>query len=149
MMSSTDTTRIKDKSILLIRNTTGNAINRFFWWLLRKGMNADFNHCQLVRSFSGRLYICESTISGFHITRSLDQWIDEQKTLKRQFLVIDMDGYDEKRFHSILGNRYDAKYWTTLLKIYSGEKSTNCFQSIAYIFGLPNWWTATAKTFIQ
>jgi hypothetical protein len=79
----------------------------------------------------------------------LDQWIKEQETLKRQFLIIDMDGYDEKRFHSILGNRYDAKYWTTLLKIYSGEKSTNCFQSIAYIFGIPNWWTATAKTFIE
>jgi hypothetical protein len=112
-------------------------------------MNADFNHCQLVRDFGGRLYICESTISGFHVTRSLDQWVAEQETKKREFLVVDMDGYDEKRFHSILGNRYDAKYWTTLLKIYSGEKSTNCFQSIAYIFGIPNWWTATAKTFIE
>lgn len=144
-----DLTKIKDKSILLIKNTQGNLINRAFYWLLRKGMNADYNHCQLVRDFGGRLYICESTISGFHITRSLDQWVAEQETKKREFLVIDMGGFDESRFHTILGNQYDAKYWTTLLKIYSGEKSTNCFQSVAYIFGLQNWWVATAKTFIE
>jgi len=147
-MKTTDITRIKDKSILLIKNTQGSAFNRAFWWLLRKGMNADYNHCQLVRDFGGRLYICESTISGFHITRSLDQWVAEQETKKREFLVVDMDGFNEERFHTILGNQYDAKYWTTLLEIYSSEKSTNCFQSIAYIFGLSNWWLATAKTFL-
>jgi hypothetical protein len=148
-MQQDDLTKIKNKSILLIRNTKGNILNQFFWWLLRKGMNTEYNHCQLVRSFESnkRLYICESTISGFHITRTLDQWIAEQKTMQRSFSVINMDGFDEGRFYTILGNRYDAKYWTTLLKIYSGEKSTNCFQSIAYIFNLPNWWLATAKTF--
>ncbi len=139
---------MKDWSIILVRNTTGNLLQRVYWSLLRIGMGSRYNHCQLVRKFNGKLFICESDVSGFRVTKTLDRWWEEQKTKKREFKVVDMNGYAEYRFDEILGNKYDAKYWTYLTKRYSPMDSSNCFQSIAYIFGLPKFWIATAKTFL-
>jgi hypothetical protein len=82
------------------------------------------------------------------VTKTLDKWKVEQVTLKREYLVVDMGGYSESRFNEILGNQYDAKYWTYITKRYSPMDSSNCFQTIAYIFGLPKYWIATANTFL-
>jgi len=66
---------------------------------------------------------------------------------KRKFLVVNITGYSEKRFTSVLGNKYDAGYWTYLTRRYSSMDSSNCFQSVAYIFNFPKYWIATANTF--
>ena len=138
---------MKDWSIILVRNATGSLFQRAYWWLLRTATNAPYNHCQLVRQFNGTLWICESDVSGFRVTKTLDKWWEEQATKKREYKVVDMMGYSEARFNEILGNQYDAKYWTYLTKKYSPMDSSNCFQSIAYIFGLPKYWIATANSF--
>jgi hypothetical protein len=139
---------IKDWSILLIRNTKGTFLQRAFYWALRTATRADYNHCQLVREFGGRLFICESDVSGFRISKTLDKWIEEQKTKQRGFLVINRDGYIAERFDEILGNQYDAKYWTYVTGRYSPMGSSNCFQSVAYIFNFEKYWLATANSFI-
>jgi hypothetical protein len=139
---------MKDWSIILVRNTTGTIFQRAYWSLLRWGSGVNYNHCQLVREFNGTLWICESDLSGFRVTKTLDKWKAEQATMKRTYLVVDMGGYSEERFNEILGNKYDAKYWTYLTKRYSPMDSSNCFQSIAYIFGFPKYWLATANTFL-
>jgi hypothetical protein len=140
---------MKDWSILLIKNTKGTLLQRLYWWLIRGCTNAGYNHCQLVRDFNGTLYICESTISGFCVTKTLARWQNEQKTLKRVFQVIDIAGASEERFKTLLGNKYDAGYWVYLFKNYSSYKSTNCFQSVAFIFNMDKYWLATANTFIK
>lgn len=139
---------MKDWSIILVKNTQGNLLQRAYWWMLRTATNTNYNHCQLVRQFNGTLWICESDVSGFRVTKTLDKWKAEQATMKRQFLIVDMEGYSEERFNEILGNKYDAKYWIYLTKQYSPMGSSNCFQSIAYIFGLPKYWLATANYFL-
>jgi hypothetical protein len=73
--------------------------------------------------------------------------MDEQLVKKRKFLVVNITGYSEKRFTSVLGNKYDAGYWTYLTRRYSSMDSSNCFQSVAYIFNFPKYWIATANTF--
>jgi hypothetical protein len=139
---------MKDWSIILVKNTKGNLFQRAYWSLLRWGSGANYNHCQLVREFNDTLWICESDVSGFRVTKTLDKWKAEQVTMKREYLVVDMEGYSEERFNEILGNKYDAKYWTYLTKRYSPMDSSNCFQSIGYIFGLSKYWLATANSFL-
>lgn len=139
---------MQDWSIILVKNNHGNPFQRVYWWIIRKATGAGYNHCQLVRQFNGTLWICESDVSGFRVTKTLDKWKAEQATLKREYLVVDMGGYSESRFNEILGNQYDAKYWTYITKRYSPMDSSNCFQTIAYIFGLPKYWIATANSFL-
>lgn len=139
---------MKDWSIILVRNTRGNVFQRIYWGLIRLCTGARFNHCQLVRTFNGTLYICESDISGFRVTKTLDKWKAEQATLCRTYFVLNIEGHSEDRFKEILGNSYDIGYWTYLTKQYSSNTSTNCFQSVAYIFGFDKHWLASANTFL-
>ena len=140
---------MKDWSILLIKNTKGTVFQRLFWWLIRVFTNSNYNHAQLIRDFNGKLYICESDLTGFRITKTLDKWKAEQVTMQREYAVIDLPFHSERRFNHLLGNKYDAGYWIYLTKMYSSIDSTNCFQSLAYIFTLNNHWLATANTFIK
>jgi hypothetical protein len=140
---------MQDWSIILIRNEKGNWLQRFYWSLIRWYTKSRYNHCQLVRSFNNKLYICESDISGFRVTKTLEKWREEQYYLERKYTVININGYSEKRFNDLLGNKYDAGYWTYITKKYSSIDSTNCFQSVAYIFRFHKHWIATANTFIN
>jgi hypothetical protein len=137
---------MQDWSIILVRNEKGTWLQRVYWSLIRYFTNSRYNHCQLVRSFNNRLYICESDVSGFRVTKTLTKWKQEQEEKQRDFLVINIPGYSERRFTFILGNKYDAGYWTYLTRRYSSMKSSNCFQSVAYIFDFPKYWIATANT---
>lgn len=157
---------VKDWSILLIRNTNkkDSILNRILYWIIWHGSRSKHNHCQLIRSFNGVLYICESTISGFVITKTYDKWLEEQIYKKREYKIINIpiSINTEDRFYKILGNKYDAKYWhyiwsyfvrwiTKNNNYWSGSKvdisSTNCWQSVAYIFELPNYYEFTGKYF--
>lgn len=140
---------MKDWAILLIKNTQGTWVERAYWWAIRKATGSDFNHAQLVRDFGGTLWICESTAGGFHITKPLSKWWEEQATKKRVFKEVYAGIGSEAKFREILDNQYDAKYWTYLTRRYSSMQSSNCFQSIAYIFGVHKYWVATANTLLQ
>lgn len=140
---------MQDWSIILVRNEKGTLLQRLYWHLIRWGTNSKYNHCQLVRSFNGKLYICESDVSGFRVTKTLKKWQEEQIVLQRRFVVINICGYTEQKFNSLLGNKYDAGYWTYLTKCYSSMDSSNCFQSLAYIFNFSRPWLATANTFLN
>ncbi len=140
---------MKDWDIILVKNTKGNFLQRIYWWLIRFFTKSEYNHAQLVRDFNGKLYICESDVSGFRVTKTLDKWWAEQVIKRRDFRIITLINPSEKKFARILGNKYDAGYWTYLLKLYSSVDSTNCFQSIAYIFNLKNYWLATANSLIS
>lgn len=140
---------MQDWSIILVRNEKGTWLQRLYWKAIRWATKSQYNHCQLVRSFNNKLYICESDVSGFRVTKTLEKWQEEQMFRERKFVVINIYGYSEHRFNSLLGNKYDANYWTYLTQNYSSMASTNCFQSIAYIFKFPKPWLATANTFIN
>lgn len=140
---------MKDWDIILVKNTKGNIFQRVYWWLIRYFTKSNYNHAQLVRDFNGKLYICESGTTGFRVTKTLDKWWMEQEERQRDFIVIDIPTYSRKRFDEILGNKYDAGYWTYLTKKFSDMKTSNCFQSIAYIFRLKDYWLATANTLLS
>jgi hypothetical protein len=140
---------MKDWDIILVKNTKGNIFQRVYWWLIRYFTKSNYNHAQLVRDFNGKLYICESGTTGFRVTKTLDKWWMEQEERERDFIVIDIPTYSRKRFDEILGNKYDAGYWTYLTKKFSDMKTSNCFQSIAYIFRLKDYWLATANTLLS
>ncbi len=140
---------MKDWSIILVKNTKGNILQVVYWWLIRYFTKSNYNHAQLVRNFNGKLYICESEVSGFRVTKTVDQWYLEQEHKQRKFLVINLPNPSFSRFNEILGNKYDAGYWTYLTKKFSNMKSSNCFQSISYIFALPKYWLATASTLLN
>jgi hypothetical protein len=140
---------MKDWSIILVKNTKGNVLQVVYWWLIRYFTKSNYNHAQLVRDFNGKLYICESEVSGFRVTKTLEKWYLEQETKKREFLVINLEKPSIARFNEILGNRYDLGYWTYLTKKFSSMKTSNCFQSISYIFAFPKYWLATANTLLN
>ena len=140
---------MKDWDIILVKNIKGNIFQRIYWRLIRYFTKSNYNHAQLVRDFNGKLYICESEVSGFRVTKTLDKWWMEQEERERDFIVIDIPTYSRKRFDEILGNKYDAGYWTYLTKKFSDMKTSNCFQSIAYIFRLKDYWLATANTLLS
>ncbi len=140
---------MKDWDIILVKNTKGNIFQRVYWWLIRYFTKSNYNHAQLVRDFNGKLYICESGTTGFRVTKTLDKWWMEQEERERDFIVIDIPTCSRKRFDEILGNKYDAGYWTYLTKKFSDMKTSNCFQSIAYIFRLKDYWLATANTLLS
>jgi hypothetical protein len=140
---------MQDWSIILVRNEKGNLLQRLYWKFIRWATKSEYNHCQLVRSFNNKLYICESDVSGFRVTKTLDKWKEEQSVLDRKFIVININGYSEKRFENLLGNKYDAGYYTYITKRYSTPESTNCFQTIAYIFRFQRYWLATANMLIN
>jgi hypothetical protein len=140
---------MQDWSIILVRNEKGTWLQKLYWRLIRLYTKSEYNHCQLVRSFNNKLYICESDISGFRVTKTLERWREEQFYLQRKFLVVNISGYSESRFNALLGNKYDAGYYTYFTKKYSSPASTNCFQSLAYIFKFPKHWLATANTFVN
>jgi hypothetical protein len=140
---------MKDWSIILVRNEYGTWLQRIYWSLIRLFTSAEYNHCQLVRDLNGELYICESDVSGFRITKTLAKWRDEQFILDRSYRVLNLPGYSHERFTELLGNRYDVGYWTYLTRKKSSNQSTNCFQSLAYIFGFDKHWLATANTFLK
>jgi hypothetical protein len=140
---------MKDWDIILVKNTKGTIFQRVYWWLIRYFTKSNYNHAQLVRDFNGKLYICESGVSGFRVTKTLDKWWMEQEERERDFVVLDIPTYSRKRFDEILGNKYDAGYLTYLTKKFSDMRSSNCFQSVAYIFRLKEYWLATANTLIS
>ena len=140
---------MKDWSIILVKNTKGNILQVIYWWLIRLCTGANYNHAQLVRKLNGRLYICESEVTGFRVTKPLEQWYLEQETKQRVYLVIDLPKPSITRFNEVLGNKYDLGYWIYLTKRFSDMKSSNCFQSIAYIFGFEKYWIATANTLLD
>lgn len=139
---------MQDWSIILVRNEKGTWLQKLYWKAIRWATNSEYNHCQLVRSFNNKLYICESDVSGFRVTKTLDKWREEQLYLQRKFIIINIAGYSELRFNTLLGNKYDAGYWTYITHKPSSVLSTNCFQSLAYIFRFKKHWLATANTFI-
>jgi hypothetical protein len=149
MLPEGSISEMQDWSIILVRNEKGTLLQRFYWWAIRLFTKSEFNHCQLVRSFNNKLYICESDISGFRVTKTLQRWREEQELYDREFIVININGYSDKRFNELLGNKYDAGYYTYITKRYSSPATTNCFQSLAYIFRFPKYWLATANTFIN
>ena len=140
---------MKDWDIILVKNTRGNILQRAYWKLIRYFTKSNYNHAQLVRDFNGKLYICESEVSGFRVTKTLDKWWMEQEEKDREFIVIDIPTYSKKRFEEVLGNKYDAGYLTYLTKKFSSMLSSNCFQTIAYIFRLKDYWLATANTLLS
>ena len=140
---------MKDWDIILVKNTKGNLLQRIYWYLIRLFTKSEYNHAQLVRDFNGRLYICESEVSGFRVTKTLDKWWMEQEEKNREFLVIHIPTYSHKRFNEVLGNKYDAGYWTYLTKKFSDMKSSNCFQTIAYICRDKKYWLATANSLLS
>ena len=140
---------MKDWDIILVKNTKGTFFQRVYWWLIRYFTKSNYNHAQLVRDFNGKLYICESEVSGFRVTKTLDKWWMEQDEKDREFIVIEIPTYSRKRFDEILGNKYDVGYWTYLTKKFSDMRSSNCFQSLAYIFRIKDYWLATANTLIS
>ena len=141
---------MQDWSIILVQNQYGGSLlQRIYWALIRWWTKSKWNHAQLVRRFNNKLYICESDVSGFRITKTLEKWHDEQRYYKRDFVVVNIPGHSEKRFHQLLGNKYDVGYYTYITKRYSSVSSTNCFQSIAYIFMFPKHWIATGNTFVN
>lgn len=140
---------MRDWSIILVRNEHGTWLQRIYWSLIRLFTGAEYNHCQLIRDLNGELYICESDVSGFRITKTLAKWRDEQFTLDRSYRVLNLPGHSHERFTELLGNSYDVGYWTYLTRAKSSNKSTNCFQSLAYIFGFDKHWLATANTFLK
>jgi tRNA(Glu) U13 pseudouridine synthase TruD len=73
----------------------------------------------------------------------------EQDEKQRDFIVIEIPSYSKKRFDEILGNKYDLGYWTYLTKKFSSMNTSNCFQSIAYIFRIKNHWLVTANSLIS
>jgi len=139
---------MKDWDIILVKNSKGNILQRAYWWLIRYFTKSNYNHAQLVRDFNGKLYICESEVTGFRVTKTLDKWWMEQEEKQRDFIVINIPTYSRKRFDEVLGNKYDAGYWTYLTKKFSSMLSSNCFQTIAYIFRLKDYWLATANTLL-
>lgn len=140
---------MKDWDIILVKNIKGNIFQRAYWWLIRYFTKSNYNHAQLVRDFNGKLYICESEVTGFRVTKTLDKWWIEQEDKDREFIVIDIPTYSRKRFDEVLGNRYDLGYWTYLTKKFSSMASSNCFQTIAYIFRIKDHWLATANTLLH
>lgn len=140
---------MKDWDIILVKNTKGTIFQRAYWWLIRYFTKSIYNHAQLVRDFNGKLYICESEVSGFKVTKTLDKWWMEQDEKQRDFIVIEIPFYSKKRFDEILGNKYDLGYWTYLTKKFSSMASSNCFQSIAYIFRLKEYWLANANSLLS
>lgn len=140
---------MKDWSIILVKNTKGNILQVIYWWLIRFFTNSNYNHAQLVRDFNGKLYICESEVTGFRVSKPLEQWYLEQNKKQRVYLVINLPNPCNNKFNEVLGNKYDLGYWIYLTKRFSDMKSSNCFQSISYIFGLPKYWVATANTLLN
>lgn len=163
---------MKDWSIILVRNDNKNDtfVNRLLYWIIWNGSRSQYNHCQIVREFNNTLYICESTIAGFVITKTLDKWLEEQEYINRVYKIVDLEAteikYLELRFNEILGNKYNARYWFYLICFFENWlnknfkiskqntwrgncniRSTNCFQSVAYILGQKNWFRATGENF--
>ena len=154
---------MKDFSVILVRNDNkkDNFFEKLLYSIIWHGSRSKYNHCQLVREFNGVLYICESTIKGFVITKTLTKWGLEQIKMNRIFEIKHFEASfgKKERFHVVLGNKYNAQYWWYLIyyfekwltgkATYRGKKdisSTNCFQSVAYILGFDNWELASGNT---
>lgn len=146
-----DLIKFKDLDILLIRNIKEISLfNKVFYFLIRLFTNSRYNHAQLVVELDGVKYITESTLNGFVISKTLKTWIEQQKTMHREYKIVRLNpkiGY-MRRLNRLLGNKY-----TLGLKSYLfGQKRlthTNCFQSIGYIFGIENYHLLTANKLIN
>ena len=152
---------VKDWIIIKVRNNSNTSlINKILYYIIWNGSRSRFNHCQLVREFNNELYICESTINGFNITKTYKKWLDEDVYLKRECEYVNLNTFDQSKFDQILGNSYDAKYWHYLINFFlkwllnkdiwlsskTDITSTNCWQSIAYIFNIKDFYKATGNS---
>lgn len=133
----------KDWDIVFVRNEKGISIfNKIFYWLIRFFLKSDYNHCILIRDFNGKLFVCESVVSGFIISKTLDKFIEEQSRYKRDLLVkrFKVTIGAKERFNQILGAKYNARYYDYLLNKNHNKLTFNCFQSIAFILNEKEWW---------
>jgi hypothetical protein len=133
----------KDWDIVFIRNEDGISIfNKIFYFLIRFFLKSKYNHCVIIRDFNGKLYVCESIVSGFVVSKTLDRFIDEQKRFKRDLLIkrFKVTVGSRRRFVEIIGAKYNANYIYYLLGINHKKMTFNCFQAIGYIINDNDWW---------
>ena len=138
--------------ILLVRNIKSLSIfNSIFYFLIRLFTNSRYNHAVLLKKEHGVYKVYESHTKGFKTYKTLETFIKEQKKYQRELLPISLDNFDEERFKSLIGNNYNARYWNYLIGRRGKVKpttATNCFQSIGYIYHLPQWWKVRTKDII-
>ena len=131
----------EDFDVLLIRNTEGISFpNKVFYWLIRLFTGSRYNHAQLIVELDKTKYIAESTLNGFVISKTLDKWLEQQKTMQREYVLLSIKPKvgQSYRFNRLLGNRYTLGIQSYIF----GTKRlthTNCFQSIGYILGINDW----------
>jgi hypothetical protein len=139
--------------ILLVRNTKGLSLfNQVFYFLIRLFIKSRYNHVVLLKKVHGIWLVYESNLKGFNCSKTLEQFIKEQNKYKRELLPISLDNFDYLRFTSLLGNNYNARYWNYLMNKRGKLKpteATNCFQSIGYIFNIPQWWKTRPQDLIS
>jgi hypothetical protein len=137
---------IKDYYIILVRNIKGISIwNKVFYFLIRLCINSRYNHGVILKKEHGVYQVYESNLNGFNNSKSYEVFLQEQEKYQRELLYLSLDTPSdiECRFNTLLGNKYNARYWNYLLGIRGHlrpSQSTNCFQSIGYIFNLKGWW---------
>lgn len=144
-------------------NKLMRLIYKLIW--LNPRANKKLNHTWVVVKIGDYKYVADSQIIGFRVRMSLENWLHENYVHKRTYYEIPFETmikYSKTplfrrdvqfRFNDILGNKYDAQYWAYAVQRISewlhiplkwiGDKtikSTNCFQSCAYIYDLPDWW---------
>jgi hypothetical protein len=134
----------KDWDIVFVRNEEGiTFFEKLLYKTIRFFTKSKYNHVILIREYEKKLYVVESTIIGFVITKGLKKFIEEQKKYKREFLKFNFPeniSNHQERYDEIYNNKYNLSYLSYYLSKKHTIKKTNCFQSISYILGLEEWW---------
>jgi len=146
----------KEYDIIFIRNEKNvGLINYIFYYFIRFFLNSRYNHVAIVKKSDNKLWIFESVASGFIRTKTIDKFLEEQKIYQREILIkrpkLKQIKNIDNNLDKIYYNNYNARYLYYLLNIKHKhlEKSTNCFQSIAFLLGIEQWWKIKPKDLLS
>ncbi len=154
---------IKNGTIILVHNPFNwRDPMTYLGYIIRKISNTYWNHCAIVVDQNGIFYVVEATYPRIKIT-AYNVWVGlyERKT---QLINIDHN-LDEAilkaRIVKHLGVKYDLlslavhlplflftrKWWGSKSK--RGIDKPYCFELVAWIYDLPNWFNIFPNEFVE
>lgn len=143
-------------SIILVQNRLDSEVESLLYHWIRIFSKSLYNHCQLIRSINGQLYVFEATGFGFRCTKSFDDWIKEDLIKQRTIKVLQYQSTvgEEQRFSEVLKCPYNYNYFGYLFYYATGKwifsknpRAKNCFQSLGYVLGVKDWYNLDGKYF--
>ena len=158
---------MKEGDIILVSKPKKGLYNKIVPQGIRWFTQFEYHHAALVGIHNDELWIYESVFSGFKPTKSLAEYeryiIEDGINIKRipKSRSLNITEF-RKRLFELVGAPYDfmslliwhpiyqlskrfGKSWWFGKRGPAAKNKSVCTESIAYIVGIPNWWTYTAK----